>query len=606
MFNKQLLRDHYGQFYKIHTSREMPVPDALESQQFHSALQAYRFINGLVTTSNYWKSLYFSESITQDQIKNEIDLKNKVAKLLFEGRVKVFKVVQPLSGNHSSKRTLTNSSKDLHIFTSATNLLLNTPDNIMHFSNKDDAEKIILALSPDSNKLKDIVAELGLIEPPYSDNINELTDTLTNSLVSGEVVIVVKKYSTPPKSEAANDEEVTSDKDATEGPEVAAATTATESEQCNCTISSLSAKCSHGRSHNNKGKLQIVPSPSQSKSEEYELMGVKVTLKKEYAGEDKINCSVDLQNNKGDGCFFITDKSGELVNSSTSEIPIKGEASTNKDKWPINATPTTTTIQGHGCDKAGKTITLETFPNQYYTVQADLQIFKDWSDKVNKGWEAWGNTIFSMSPVELAPKITGPTGSFAANWGWKEDNDWRAYYNISTDFGLNPILGLEIKIILSMATLALTAAGIPPNIAKFTAKHLLDLQFSAGANCKAALTGKPCGKFYADGDKKITGEGKFSSEGGVVLEILARAGSDYIVSASLSVSGEAKVSGEDILSLDETGLYLQTNILLSPFIGTARVQVKYFKIRTKTKEEKWQPWKQIDIYKSDKKKLLPR
>jgi hypothetical protein len=340
--------------------------------------------------------------------------------------------------------------------------------------------------------------------------------------------------------------------------------------------------------------------------EEYELMGIKVTVKEEYAGKDKIDCSVNLLNNKSSSCFYITDESGELVNEKSRQITLKGNDAKKLDKWPIDASPEITTIQGHGCDKAGKTVNIECFPSQYYTVQGDLSIFKFWSDKVNEGWEQWGKSIFSMSPVELAPKITPPSGSFSANWGWKENKDWRAYYNVSSDFGLNPILGIEIKIILSMGTLALTAAGIPPNISKLAAEHILDIQLSAAANCKASLTGKPAGKFFADGTKELTGEGKFSTEGGVALELLARAGSDYIVSVALSVSGESKVTGEDIMSLDKTGLFLQTNIMLSPFIGTAKITVKYFKIRSKTKAKKWEPWKKFELYKSENRKLLPR
>jgi len=319
-----------------------------------------------------------------------------------------------------------------------------------------------------------------------------------------------------------------------------------------------------------------------------------------------VDCSVSLQNNKSESCFYITDKSGQLVNKNSSKLTIKGNEGKKLDKWPIDASPNIISIQGHGCDKAGKTLKIESFPSQYYTIQGDLSIFKIWSDKVNEGWEAWGHNIFSMSPVQLAPKITPPTGSFSANWGWKENNDWRAYYNISSDFGLNPILGLEIKIILSMGTLALTAAGIPPNIAKLAADHLLDIQLSAAANCKASFIGKPAGKFFADGTKDITGEGKFSTEGGVALELLARAGSDYVISVSLSISGEAKVTGDDVVTLDKSGLYLQTNIMLTPFIGTAKATVRYFKIRSKTKSKKWEPWKQIELYKSENKKLLPR
>ncbi|MCW8935131.1 MAG: hypothetical protein OQK98_10440 [Gammaproteobacteria bacterium] len=604
LINSQLVKDHFGQYYKIQTSKDKPAPLSLESEVFRSKTQAAQFINNLTAPISFWSRIVNSETLILKSISNEKQLKEEVAELFNRGKIKAFKIDISSSSDHPpEKRTVTDSNKNNHTFTPVSSLLISNPKEIKKFSNKTEAEKYLNELSADKDQLKNIAQELNL---GAGGSDSEVLSSITTSLESGLVVIVVDRYSAPPSTKSDSDGTVRGDQDASKASSAAVITSATEEDICNCTIKTLTAKCKHGRTQNEKGILQVVPTPVKTRSEEYELMGVKVTLKEEYAGDDEIECSVDLQNNKSDACFYITDETNELVNKQSSKIIVKGENKKKLEKWPIDASPEKTSIQGHGCDKAGKTIYIESYPSQYYTIQGDLSIFKVWTDSVNEGWETWGKSIFSLSPVELAPKITPPTGSFSANWGWKENNDWKAYYNVSSDFGLNPILGVEIKVILSMGTLALTAAGIPPNVAKLAAEHLLDIQLSAAANCKASLTGKPAGKFYTDGSKEITGEAKFSTEGGVVLELLARAGSDYVVSVSLSVSGEAKVTGEDVLALDKTGLFLQTNIMLSPFIGTAKVTVKYFKIRSKTRSKKWEPWKQIEIYKSDNKKILPR
>jgi len=604
LINSQLVKDHFGQYYKIQTSKDKPAPLSLEAEIFRSNAQAAQFINNLVAPVSFWSKIVNSETLVLKSINNEKQLKEAVSDLFRRGKIKAFRVDIPKSSEHPpEKRSIKDSNKNTHTFIPASSLLISNPKEVKKFTDTSEAEKYLSDISADKDQLTNIAQELSLGDGgSNSDNYSLLTE----SLASGLVVIVVDRYSAPPSTKSENDGAVRGDQDASKTSSAAAATAGTEDDICNCTITTLTAKCKHGRNQNQKGVIQVVPSPDKTRSEEYELMGVKVTLKEEYAGSDEVECNVSLQNNKSDGCFFITDETNELVNKESSTIIIKGENKEDLDKWPIDASPEKTSIQGHGCDKAGKTVYIESYPSQYYTIQGDLSIFKVWADSVNEGWEAWGKSIFSLSPVELAPKITAPTGSFSANWGWKENSDWRAYYNISSDFGLNPILGVEIKVILSMGTLALTAAGIPPNVAKLAAEHLLDIQLSAAANCKASLTGKPAGKFYTDGTKDITGEAKFSSEGGVALELLARAGSDYVVSVSLSVSGEAKVTGDDVLSLDKTGLFLQTNIMLAPFIGTAKVTVKYFKIRSKTKAKKWEPWKQIEIYKSENKKILPR
>lgn len=198
------------------------------------------------------------------------------------------------------------------------------------------------------------------------------------------------------------------DKVAGTGPETLGigASTTTVVAECNCTINDLTATCSHNRSQGDNGKLQIVASPNESRIQEYALMGVKITLKEEYSGSDKVDCSIDLQNNKSSSCFHITDENNEFINKSSNEVTFLGNEDEEFDKWPINASPTEFKLQGYGCDRAGKTITIENYPNQYFTVQADLDIFKAWSEGINKGWSTWAEKFFSVSPVELTPKIT--------------------------------------------------------------------------------------------------------------------------------------------------------------------------------------------------------
>ncbi|MFK5950579.1 MAG: hypothetical protein QM500_17640 [Methylococcales bacterium] len=171
---------------------------------------------------------------------------------------------------------------------------------------------------------------------------------------------------------------------------------------------------------------------------------------------------------------------------------------------------------------------------------------------------------------------------------------------------MKPIFGVEFKVMVSMVTLAGTAAGIPPNIAKLASEHIADLRLSATVGCKASLIGTPQGKFYTDDTKEVTGELKFMAEGAVNIEALIRVGSVYVISAEVSASGESKVTAEDVASLNKSGLFLGTTVLLHPFVGTAKVKTTALIFISKTREKKWTPWKEIELYKSDNKKILPR
>lgn len=604
MLIRQLVKDRFGQHYKIQTSKDTLVQVRVKPEQFHSDLQASRFIDNLIVPVGFWKGLYHTASLIERPARNDAEITARIAALFSSGKIKAYKIdIHSHTDHPPSKRTITDGKKDRHIFIPASALLVTKSNDVITFSSKAEAHKYLTELSPDKATLQTMALELKLPRPSKKDDHNELMEIVASGMASGEIVVFLDKHTTPPPtSNSDTGAEKTKEKHAGLGPEQE---TLVAENKCNCTIDKLSATCSHGRKNSAKGILQVVPTQTKTRMEEYELMGVKITLKEQYSGTDEIDCALTLSNNKGSGCFHITDESKQIVNASSSKVPIDGTNGKKLDKWPIDASPQITEIQGHGCDNAGETIKVESFPNQYYTVQGELTIFKEWEKNVNKQWEAWAKKFFDVSPVSLQPKLTGPTGSFSANWGWKEDDDWRSYYNVSANFGLSTILGVEIKIVVSMGTLAYTAAGLPPNIAKLAADHIADLRLSAGASCKASLLGEPQGKFYPDNTKEVSGKAEFSAEGGVALEILVRAGSDYIISAELSISGESKVTGADTLLLDKSGLSSQTKIMLSPFIGTAKVKIRYLYVRTKTKEQKWQPWKDFELYDSGKKQILP-
>ena len=246
------------------------------------------------------------------------------------------------------------------------------------------------------------------------------------------------------------------------------------------------------------------------------------------------------------------------------------------------------------------------YPSEQYSVEGNLDAFAKWAEKINKSWEAWGAKFFKASPIELAPKITLPTGSFSAAWGWKEDSDWRAYFGVSCSFGLNPVLGVALEVKVSMVSVGLTAVGIPPVISKFAADHIADLYIKAKAGCQATLQGSPSGKFYTDGESAVSGSLKSTVSGSVSLGGGVKAGSEYIIAIEFSFDIEAKVTGEEDIELNGDGLFVQRKINLAPLTGIATVKKTYFTIGGNTKTDTWTPFPDpIVLYKGDKEKIFP-
>ncbi len=334
-------------------------------------------------------------------------------------------------------------------------------------------------------------------------------------------------------------------------------------------------------------------------------MGVTVEVKRQYGGADKIESELTLVDNKLESCFQITDYNGKWNTGAKLITDIGAIVESEPNLWAINERPSMFTVQGKGCSGAELSCDIEMFPNHYYTVEGKLNMFQEWVKSVNKAWEDWGQKIFDLTPVSLKPKLTEPAGTFSANWGWKENSDWRAYFDVAASFGLNPVFGVEIEISLSFVKLAMTSAGIPPNLTNITAEHLADLSVFGKAGCKGTLSGNPQGKFFTDGSKELTGEGELIIEGGVKLGIRGKIGSKYIVSAELTLSGETNVIGKNLLDLNSQGIFAETSIMLDPLKAIAKVEVKYLVIFGHIDEKKWTPFEATELYKSGPNKLIP-
>ena len=594
-----VVKNRFGDFYKVELPRDNNAQLTLKAASFWNEESTQQFINNLMVPNGYWREIvseYSTLPSPSSLTTNKIE--QRVSALLMQGQLKLYPVdILDIVEHPPEKRIIKSSDDALYCFAHISTLLISNTSETKLFKNVDEAKEFLSNLNATEEQFTTIANELD-IKLPATASINqgETIEAVSQELATGNIVIIVDRTSsTPPtKKEVLNKSDVVSRATA-----LGAGANKNKSQNkniCSCSVVNLKATCSHGRSTEKDNILQIVATPNKAKSEEYALMGVKVTLKKEYGGTDNVTCKASFENNQSTGCYQITDINNKYITKDTSELEFKSIKSETTSRWPIDASPKKLTISGHGCDNKVKTTKIEKFPNQYFTIEANVSVFQDWVKNVNKAWEDWGSKIFDVTPVDITPKLTAPAGSFSANWGWKESTNWKAYYKVAANFGLNPIFGVEIKIMVSMTRLALTAAGIPPNFTKLAAEHIADIQVSSTGHCKGTLIGSPIAKFYSDGSKEITGEGKFTVEGGVNLEILGRVGSDYIISAELSISGETKVTAED----------LQSTIMMSPLIGLAKVKIRYLKIRTKTKEKKWEPWKQIELYKSENQKILPR
>jgi type VI secretion system secreted protein VgrG len=377
-----------------------------------------------------------------------------------------------------------------------------------------------------------------------------------------------------------------------------------------CGIGELDVTCSHKRKPGPNQILQVVPDTEATDKIEKAWGPVTVTLTKKYKGKDEVTAKVESKEPGASGrkqlaCLDTASSPSESEWKSKSEdkYPML-PAGPDDDMWPINAAPKIHHVFGRGCDDVFQTVTIESYPSQQYSVELSTKFFEDWVKTVNKGWEEWGDKIMGVSPVELKPKLTGPKGKASLSWGWKEDKDWRAYFEIAADIGLDPILGVGIEVEVSLVKVAGASAGIPPCITDLAHEHLADIFVTGGAEVKGCFTGGPRGRFYATGEERIIGEATLSIEGKLSLKLTGRVGSDYIASASVNVGGETKITGKAKAELERKGLFVQPSVVLKPLKVEVVINLKAFKIFSREEKiGKWTPWEDVDLWKGEKQQL---
>jgi len=235
LINSQLVKDHFGQYYKIQTSKDKPAPLSLEAEIFRSNAQAAQFINNLVAPVSFWSKIVNSESLIFKSISNEKQLKEAVAELFSRGKIKAFRVDIPSLSQHApEKRTVKDSNKNTHTFVPASSLLITNPSEVKKFTDTTEATKYLKELSPNRVELQNLTKELDLPVTSADDEFAELLDLVAKGLAGGSIVVVVDRFSAPPSSGADAGGAVHGDKDASKGPEKPA-----------CTFDQMLIQCSH-------------------------------------------------------------------------------------------------------------------------------------------------------------------------------------------------------------------------------------------------------------------------------------------------------------------------------------------------------------------------
>jgi len=195
-----------------------------------------------------------------------------------------------------------------------------------------------------------------------------------------------------------------------------------------CSIKELDVVCEHGSRHPDPASriLQVVPSSGATTGRFgitlNEELKIKLKASKKSGGSDLIEVrgtAVD-----GSSAPIHTAQSrtpsppsdADFTNGATLSTSI--ESPDYDNLWAYPCEPDVHYFYGKGCDDKQLSLTVEVYPCVEYSGSITIDTFEDVFEK----------NLFDNNGFSLDLKVSGPTGDLTVSWGWKENDDWRAYY----------------------------------------------------------------------------------------------------------------------------------------------------------------------------------
>lgn len=199
MLNSQIIRNQFGHFFIIHTSKCKPAPATLLPEPIHNLTQAKSFINKLIVPINFWRDIYHTTSIINNQISNDIQLIDALAELFSHGKITAYKIDPP---SPSGPRTIATDDGLSFTFSALNTLLTSAPSIVKPFDTNKSAEDFLTKLNMDTDQLELISSELKINSPVTSIAGNRnLISQMSESLVQGSIVVTVERRTSAPRTE---------------------------------------------------------------------------------------------------------------------------------------------------------------------------------------------------------------------------------------------------------------------------------------------------------------------------------------------------------------------------------------------------------------------
>ena len=196
-----VVKHRFGETYKVVLPTENVAQINLKPQQFWNEVSIRQFVNNLIVENGFWLQIVNQCNSSSAYTKKCHDIDSQISLLIKHNKLKFYPVNVLDIVEHPPEKRAIKSEDNIYRFEASSSLLFNNNEQVRKFKNIDDAYNFLNEISGNEAELSTIAKELNLKLPKTAYvNQGEITDTISNELISGNVVIIVDKAtSTPPK-----------------------------------------------------------------------------------------------------------------------------------------------------------------------------------------------------------------------------------------------------------------------------------------------------------------------------------------------------------------------------------------------------------------------
>ena len=196
-----VFKSRSGDFYKVVLPRENSAQLSLKSESFWNEGSAQQFISNLFVPNGYWRDILHQYStLPCPSSLNCYEIEKQVSTLMMQGQINFYPIDMPDASERPPENRVIKSSEDiLYRFVPVSSLLINKDAKTEQFKNIKEIKLLLSKLNPDDKKLLTIANDLKITLPnTASVNKEEITDSISEAILSGQVVIIADKISSPP------------------------------------------------------------------------------------------------------------------------------------------------------------------------------------------------------------------------------------------------------------------------------------------------------------------------------------------------------------------------------------------------------------------------